>query len=127
MNRAGAFLVCTFLLLFFIVFVRFLYIQVSGEIEGKNLAVEASGKYLQIYTLKANRGTIFDRNDHALAKDTPSYKMIAILSASVTSNPKKPNHVVDKKRTADVLSRYIHLKKTEIYKLLNKEGKFKVE
>ncbi|MBW3114516.1 penicillin-binding protein 2 [Bacillus sp. MCCB 382] len=127
MNRAGAFLFCTFSLLFFIVFVRFLYIQVSGEIEGKNLAVEASGKYLQIYTLKANRGTIFDRNDHALAKDTPSYKMIAILSASVTSNPKKPNHVVDKKRTADVLSRYIHLKKTEIYKLLNKEGKFQVE
>ena len=127
MNRAGAFLFCTFSLLFFIVFVRFLYIQVSGEIEGENLAVEASDKYLQTHTLKANRGTIFDRNDHALAKDTPSYKMIAILSASVTSNPKKPNHVVDKNRTADVLSRYIHLKKTEIYKLLNKKGKFQVE
>ncbi|MGM0865418.1 MAG: peptidoglycan D,D-transpeptidase FtsI family protein [Bacillota bacterium] len=127
MNRAGAILFCTFSLLFSIVFVRFLYIQVTGEIEGKNLAVEASNKYLQNHILKANRGTIFDRNDHVLAKDSPSYKIIAIISESVTSNPKKPNHVVNKKRTADVLSKYINLEKTEIYKLLNKEGKFQVE
>ncbi|UII58395.1 penicillin-binding protein 2 (plasmid) [Cytobacillus spongiae] len=127
MNRAGAFLFCTFSLLFSIVFVRFLYIQVTGEIEGKNLVVEASNKYLENHILKANRGTIFDRSEHVLAQDTPSYKIIAILSESVTSNPKKPNHVVNKNRTADVLSRYIKLEKTEIYKLLNNEGKFQVE
>ncbi|TMU87400.1 penicillin-binding protein 2 [Bacillus sp. BHET2] len=127
MNRAGAVLFCTFSLLFSIVFVRFLYIQITGEIEGKNLVVEASNRYLQNHRLKANRGTILDRNAHVLAEDTPSYKIIAILSESVTSNPKKPNHVVNKKRTADVLSRYIHLEKTEIYELLKKEGKFQVE
>ncbi len=127
MNRASAVLFCTFLLLFSIVFVRFLYIQVTGEIEGKNLVAEASSKYLKNQKLKANRGTIFDRNDHVLAKDTPSYKIIAILSESVTSNPKNPNHVVNKKMTADVLSKYIALEKTEIYKLLNKKGKFQVE
>ncbi|RIW30412.1 penicillin-binding protein [Bacillus salacetis] len=126
--RIGALvLFLTFTAVFLILFSRFTYIAVSGEVEGVNLSAEASEKYLKNKILEADRGTIYDKNGEILAEDSSTFKLIAILSDTVTSDPDSPHHVVDKKKTASVLSQYIDMEQGEILDRLNKKGPFQVE
>ncbi len=127
MNIAALFFFVFFSFLFLIIFSRFLYIQVTGEIEGKDLVAEASGKYLKNNILQADRGTIYDRNSEILAEDSSSFKLIAVLSDSLTTDPNSPHHVVDKEKTAAILSKYIDMDQSEIYDRLNKKGQYQVE
>ncbi len=77
--------------------------------------------------MSATRGVIYDRNGVTIAEDTASYKLIAILDKKMTTNPKKPKHVVDPRLTAQKLSKYIKMDENEIYKRLTKKGQFQVE
>ena len=45
--------------------------------------------------LSADRGKIVDRNGNVIAEDTLSYRLVAVVRESVTTNPEKPRHVVD--------------------------------
>jgi penicillin-binding protein 2B len=126
--RIGALvLFLAFSAVFLILFSRFTYIAVSGEVEGVNLAAQASEKYLKNKILEADRGTIFDKNGEILAEDSSTFKLIAILSDTVTTDPESPQHVVDKQRTASVLSQYIDMDQGEILDRLNQKGPFQVE
>jgi Cell division protein FtsI/penicillin-binding protein 2 len=69
--------------------------------------------------LPARRGTIYSRNNEVLAKDVNSYTVIAYLEESRTTDIKNPHHVVDKEKTAELLSPLINMKKETILSLLN--------
>ncbi|MFP3422760.1 penicillin-binding protein, partial [Bacillus sp. SIMBA_161] len=79
---------------------RIITIQATGKVEGQELAAKAAAKYSQEEVLTAERGKILDRNGEVIAEDTLTYKLVAVLDESVTTNPKEPNHVVDAEETA---------------------------
>lgn len=127
MNRRALALFTIFSLLFFLLSYRFLVIQITGQVEGKELRAYAQEKYSKEALLEASRGSILDRNGEPLAQDTVTYKLVAILDPSVTpENAETPKHVVDPEKTADVLSQYIDMEKSEIYSILTKDA-FQVE
>lgn len=113
--------------LFFLLFVRIFTIQATGEAEGQALAALADKKYSRETTLSASRGIIYDRNGETIAKDTQSYRLIAILSPKATSDIDHPRHVVDPEKTAQILASYIPLSENEIYERLTMDGKYQVE
>lgn len=116
--------------LFFLLFGRMLFIQATGQAEGKELAVLAEAKYARESTLKANRGTIVDRNGELIAADTLAYRLIAVLDEKASNGSKKPRHVEDYEKTAKVLAKYIPIEKEKILSLLqdySSQGKYQVE
>lgn len=127
MNVGAALLFVVFCLLFFVILFRFVSIQITGEAAGQPLAAKAQQKYLKERVLEAKRGTIYDRNGEIIAEDTSSYTLVAILDKKMTTNEKKPNHVVDKEKTASELAKFIDLEESEIYRILSKEDVFQVE
>ncbi|MGD6960271.1 penicillin-binding protein [Rossellomorea aquimaris] len=127
MNIGAAILFGIFGLLFFVLMVRFVTIQVTGEAEGKVLASQAAKKYIKSHILEAHRGTIFDGKGEVIAEDTSAYTLVAVLNPSITSDPKKPKHVTDPRKTAKALAPYLDLKESEIYERLNQDGKYQVE
>lgn len=127
MNVGAAIIFIIFILLFFVLLFRFISIQVTGEVSGQPLVAKARQKYLHTNVLEAKRGGIYDRNGEVIAEDITSYTLIAILDERMTVNKNYPNHVVDKKETAQKLAQYINLDENEIYRILSKEGVFQVE
>ncbi len=119
-NFGAAILFVIFCLLFFVLLYRFISIQVTGEVKGQPLAAKAQQKYEREKILEAKRGTIYDRNGEVIAEDTNSYKLIAILDEEMTTNVKKPRHVVDPEKTARELSKIIDMEESEIYRVLTK-------
>ncbi|NMD69404.1 penicillin-binding protein [Bacillus sp. DNRA2] len=127
MNRGAAILFVIFSLLFFVLITHYITIQVSGEAKGESLAAKAQQKYTKERVIEASRGTIFDRNEEAIAKDTTSYTVIAILDKKMTTDPDKPKHVVDKEMTAEKLAKILPISKSEILEALSQKGRFQVE
>lgn len=127
MNRGAAILFVIFSLLFFVLIIHYVTIQVSGEAKGQVLAAKAQQKYTKERIIDAERGTIFDRNGEVVAKDTTSYSIVAILDKKMTTDPKKPKHVVDPELTARKLAKYIQMSESDILEVLSKKGRFQVE
>ncbi len=127
MKYGAAGLFFFFSLLFFVLIVRFLYIQITGVAGGEVLAAKIEKKYEKEQVIEAKRGSILDINGEVIAEDTSSYTMRAVLSSSVTSNKNKPEHVVDPEETAKQLAKYIDMKESDIYERLTKKGAFQVE
>ncbi len=123
-NLGATILFIIFGLLFFALLFRFFYIQATGEVKGQPLAAKAAQQYSDSRTIEAKRGTIYDRNGEVIAEDRSSYSLIAILDKKMTTDPDKPNHVVNIEKTASELSKYIDLKESDIKKIL-KDGKEK--
>lgn len=128
----GAFLL--FLLyggLFFLLLGRFIYIQVTGEVNGEVLQQRAEEKYSRAQVLEAHRGTIQDRNGNVLAEDTLTYKLYAVVSEEATAHAYDPRHVLDVEETATRLSEHLDLPKEEIAKRLQDgladEDRYQVE
>lgn len=115
--------------LFFILFGRILFIQLTGQVDGKELAKIAANQYEKKAELYANRGAIIDRNDQPIASDTLSYHVVAVLNEAASKNSKKKYHVIDYKATSKVLAKYLPLKEKEIYdKMKNaKQGAWQIE
>ncbi|WP_228548304.1 penicillin-binding protein [Sporosarcina obsidiansis] len=115
--------------LFFILFGRILFIQLTGQVDGKELAKIAANQYEKNSVLQAERGAIIDRNDDPIASDTLSYKVVAVLSEAASKNSKKKYHVVDYEETAKVLAKYLPLEEQEILAKMHnaKEGTWQIE
>ncbi|MBM7587992.1 penicillin-binding protein 2B [Bacillus pakistanensis] len=127
MRMNGTILFFLFALLFFIVFIRFLSIQITREAEGRNLLTEAEKKYRKNDIIESSRGTIYDQNNIIIAEDGYSYKLTAILDPTVTFDPHNPLHVKDPKRTATILSKYLDMSKKEILERLSQKHVFQIE
>ncbi|MEH7177277.1 penicillin-binding protein [Neobacillus vireti] len=126
MNFGAAGLFVVFGLLFFILLLRYFSIQITGEVGSQPLAAKAEQKYSRTGTMDATRGVIYDRKGEVISEDTTAYTLIAILDKKMTTNPKKPNHVVDIKKTAKELAKFLEMKESEIYDILTKD-QFQVE
>ncbi len=113
-----------FMLLFLLLFSRFLYIEAAKRVNGHEIQVLAEKVWTDTKTIEAQRGTIYDRKGNALAQDIPSYTLFAIVDDSY------PNHVKDIKKTAELLAPILNLSKKEIETKLvqgKEEGRFQVE
>lgn len=116
-----------FSLLFFVLIVRFISIQYTGEVEGKVLTAQAAQLYMREDVIKAQRGSIYDNNGEVIAEDAASYTLVAILSDTMTTDPNYPRHVVDPRKTAAQLALHIDMSEQDIYDRLTQEGRFQVE
>lgn len=107
--------------LFFLLFGRMFFIQATGQAEGRTMAALAEAKYARESILKADRGTIVDRDGALIAADTLSYKMLIILDEKATKGSKTPRHVLKEnfEATAEVLANHIPLEKEHILSKLN--------
>lgn len=115
------------LLLFVVMIGRVIQLGLSSEIDGINLKKMASKRTTKTDILSATRGTIYSSDGDALAQNVASYTLIAYLDSKRTTNPKKPQHVVNKEETAEKLSGILDMDKDEILKYLSKDGVYQTE
>lgn len=115
------------LLFFAILLIRIAYLAISPKIDNVDLQKFASKRTIAKKTIKSSRGTIFDSKGNVLAQDVSSYTLIAYLDPKRTTDPKKPEHVVDKENTAVILSAILDIDENTILKYLNKEGVYQTE
>ena len=115
------------LLLFVALILRLTQIALSTEIDGTNLKELASKRTTRTDTILAKRGTIFSSDGETLAQNVSSYKIIAYLDEKRTTNPKKPQHVVDKEKTAKELSPILGIEEEKILEYLSKENVYQTE
>ncbi|WP_319005468.1 penicillin-binding transpeptidase domain-containing protein [Metabacillus litoralis] len=121
MNRGAAVLSVFFALLFLIIFIRFFYIQSTGTVHGEALVAKVEELYKSQRTIEAERGSILDRKGNVIAEDKSSYKLVAILDDKITTDPDKPQHVVDVSDTTQKLAPLINMEISEVEKLLSKD------
>ena len=107
------------LFLFIVMILRVLQLATSKEIDGINLQKLASKRTTKTDVLSAKRGTIYSSDNDALAINVTSYKLIAYLDPSRTENKKKPQHVVDKEKTAEALAPILGMEKDEVLNMFN--------
>ena len=115
------------LLLFFVMIGRVIQLGLSSEIDGINLQELASKSTTKTDKISAERGTIYSSDGDALAQNVASYKLIAYLDSKRTTNPKKPQHVVDKEDTASKLAPILEMEKDDVLKYLSKENVYQTE
>jgi penicillin-binding protein 2B len=113
-------------LLFVFIIIKLCYVGLSSEVDGINLKEFASNRNTKEETLYASRGDILDKNGDVLATTVNSYTVIAYLSDSRTTNPNKPEHVVDKEYTAKCLSELLGADYDYILDRLN-QNKYQVQ
>ena len=115
------------LLLFCLMIGRVIQLGTSKEIDGINLQELASKRTTRTDKISADRGSIYSSNGDALAINVASYKLIAYLDSKRTTNPKKPQHVVDKEDTAEKLAPILGIEKDQILTYLSKENVYQTE
>ena len=119
-------LICAFLF-FVVIIIRLSHLSLSSKVDGINLQSFAKTRTTKETIIPAKRGNIYDANGNILSQDVSSYTLIAYLDSKRTTNPNKPQHVVDKENTALVLSAILDMDKDTILKYLNKEGVYQTE
>ena len=107
---------------FFLLIGRMIYLSLSPKVDGIDLKKFASKRTTERQVIPATRGTIYDCNGNVLAENVSSYTLIAYLSDSRTIDPKKPQHVVDKEKTARELAPIIGMDEAKVLELLNKKA-----
>lgn len=119
-------LMASFIGAFLIIMGRFIYIQVSGEVNGVSLAEWAKQKRTATYYLESERGEILDDQGMVLAYDRAAYRVYAIVDESFSEeNEKKPKHVKEPEKTAEQLAPLLDLDKSFILERLEKAIKNK--
>ncbi len=113
--------------LFCLIISKLLFVSVSNNVDNIDLAAFASNRNTEEKTLYATRGTIYDKNGEILAFNTNSYTVIAYLSSKRTTDENKPEHVVDKQKTAEVLAPILEKSEEDIFSLLNRENLYQIE
>lgn len=115
------------LFLFVIIIFRVSELALSKEIDGINLQELASKRTTKTETISAKRGNIYSADGDVLAENVSSYKLIAYLDESRTTNKKKPQHVVDKEKTAKLLAPILGMEEETVLKYLSKENVYQTE
>lgn len=111
-----------FLVFILILYLQFAYISLSPNIYGINMDDFAKSRNTIKMTLPAARGNIYDKDKNVLALNVTSYTVIAYLDKNRTGKSKTPLHVVDKKKTAEVLAPILNMEVSYLEKLLSKKA-----
>lgn len=88
---------------FCVIVIKLCYVVLSPNVDGIDLTQFADSRNTAKETLYADRGVIYDVNGKPLAKNANSYKIVAILSPSRTTDMSNPEHVVNKEHTAEAM------------------------
>ena len=115
------------LFLFALMLVRVTQLALSEEIDDTNLQALAKKRTTKTDIIKAERGNIYSSDNEVLAQNVSSYKLIAYLSPSRTTDEDNPQHIVDKEKTAKELAPILGISEEEILGYLNKEGIYQTE
>ncbi len=115
------------LFLFVIMIARLLQLGLSKKIDNINLQELASKRTTKTEVIPAERGNIYSKDGDILAQNVSSYKLIAYLDPKRTTDEDKPQHVVDKEKTAEALAPILQMDKEEILKNLQKENVYQTE
>lgn len=114
-NKGAALLAVMFMLLFFVLFARFVYIQTAQTVEGRDLLTLARKQWLTKESLDARRGTIYGRNGEVLAQDVQAYTLYAVLDKDA------PSHVKNVEKTAAALAPLLGMPEKRIEQLLRRD------
>lgn len=117
----------TSLFLFACMILRVAQLGLSSEVDNVNLKELASKRTTKKEILTAKRGSIYSSNGDTLAQNVSSYKLIAYLDPKRTTDKKKPQHVVDKEKTAKELAPILGMEEAEVLKYLSKEKVYQTE
>lgn len=113
--------------MFAIIIFRASQLALSAEIDGVNLKNLASKRTTRTEIIQAKRGNIYSKDGEILAQNVSSYKLIAYLDENRTTKADDPQHVVDKEKTAELLSPILGIEKETILGYLNKENVYQTE
>ncbi len=119
-------LICAFFFFGVLIF-RISHLALSKEIDGIDIQKFAKSRTTRETPIPAHRGTIYDASGNILSQDVSSYTLIAYLDPKRTIDENNPQHVVDKEKTALVLSAILDMDKEQIIKYLSKEGVYQTE
>lgn len=125
--KISRFFIFCFFFSFLIAIGKLFYVAMSNNVDGINLADFANKRNTVKKTLYASRGKIYDVNGELIAQNVNSYTLIAYLSETRTTDIKKPEHVVDKERTAKELSKILDADYDYILSRLKTENAYQVE
>ncbi len=125
--KYSKFVILASLFLFALMIVRVTQLALSTEIDDTNLQALAKRRTTKTDIIKAKRGNIYSSDEEVLAQNVSSYKLIAYLSPSRTTDSDNPQHVVDKEKTAKELAPILGISEDEILKYLSKEGIYQTE
>ena len=120
-------LIITSLFLFALMIARVTQLALAEEVDDTNLQALARRRTTKTDIIKAERVNIYSIDREALAQNVSSYKLIAYLSPSRTTDEDNPQHVVDKEKTARELAPILGVSEEEILKYLSKEGVYQTE
>lgn len=127
-ERVGQNLMILAVFLFFVFVINFAIIIGTDTKFGHNLSTEASEVYQKEVTVQAKRGTIYDRNGVALAEDSTTYSIYAIISTSYVSSTGEKLYVKKSQyeKVAEILNEQLGIDKNEVLSQLKQDGLFQV-
>lgn len=125
--RQPKYVLLVFLFFILVLIAAFSYLSLSTKVFNLDLKEFANRRITVKKDLIAKRGTIYDSEGNILAINVASYKLIAYLDSSRTTDEENPNHVVDKISTAKTLSEALNAPYEYILERLEKEGVYQVE
>ena len=127
-ERVGQNLMILAVFLFFVFVINFAIIIGTDTKFGHNLSTEASEVYQKEVTVQAKRGTIYDRNGVALAEDSTTYSIYAIISTSYVSSTGEKLYVKKSQyeKVAEILNEQLGIDKDEVLSQLKQDGLFQV-
>lgn len=112
----------------FLLFVyRFSTIMITKKVNGENLSEHVNNLYSRSSILAAKRGSIYDIGGNPIALDAASYSLVGVLTDEWNEDKEHPQHVVDKEKTAEALSKHIDMTKGDILAILQQENVNQVE
>jgi penicillin-binding protein 2B len=121
MNRGSSILSIIFLVLFIIILFRFLFIMITGTVDGVNLVENKEMRITKKGILEGKRGEILTREGEEIAVDSQVYTIVAIL------NKENSNHIKDITLTAQKLSKVLDTDSKQIENLLSDKDAYQVE
>ncbi|VTS41930.1 penicillin binding protein 2x [Streptococcus porcinus] len=114
--------------LFFVFIINFVIIIGTDHKFGVNLSQGAKEVYQETVTVQAKRGTIYDRNGVAIAVDSTTYSIYAVLDKSFVSATGEKLYVQPSQfdTVADILNKELGMKKKSVISQLKQKGLFQV-
>lgn len=122
--KAPMYIYIGMIILTIILYLQFVYLSLSPNIYGRNMAEFAASRNTVKRTITAKRGTIYDSNNNALALNVSSYTVIAYLPKSTVYT--KENYVKDIQATAETLSPVLNMEVDTLISLLSQD-RYQVE
>ncbi|MFT8470667.1 penicillin-binding protein [Oenococcus sp.] len=126
-KRAGVVIFFTISLVLLLLSGHFVYVAATRNIKGRKLSETELRHFMRDQAIQPHRGNIFDASGQALAENTTTYNLYAIVKKGFRSGT-KPLYVVNKQKTARILAPILGMKEADVLNHLQASpGTFQVE